>query len=379
MSQAAAKQPFGECRGGQAEGCDRHAAGRKWHPATVMSWQRHNPASEPPGTMGRQPGNEGQMKEPKRDSRFTIDTDTDFDHKDHDHMGHIHTGRTRILQEPAEGTFREGKLSYSAISLQGTRNRQEDSLLCGRRDDRLIAVVCDGIGGMDNGHIASRTVADLLFADLGKVPVMGEEGMHAFFQREMERLDDAVFGLRDPSGRRMNAGTTVVAALVCGGWLHWFSMGDSRLYLLQGRRQQNQGLRCLEQQDRDSRSQGLYCLTTDHNYGAVLEARRRAGTIGQAQYRQESGKREWLTSYLGMGIAEQFDYGRIPFTGDAGEKLLLCSDGLYKTVSQEELQEILRKPTSINAISRQLQEAVLRKNDPAQDNASWIVVGREEM
>lgn len=350
------------------------------------------------------------MKESKRDSRFTIDTDTDFDHKDHDHTGHICTGRTRILQEPAGGTSREGKLSYSAISLQGTRNRQEDSLLCDRKDDRLLAVVCDGIGGMDNGHIASRTAAELLLADLGKVSVTGEAGMHAFFQREMERLDDAVFGLRDPSGRRMNAGTTVVAALVCGGWLHWFSMGDSRLYLLQGqgkqnqglchqetqnqgqrnqgsyrretqgRGQQNQGLRCLEQQDRDSRSQGgLHCLTTDHNYGAVLEARRRAGTIGQAQYRQESGKREWLTSYLGMGIAEQFDYGRIPFTGDAGEKLLLCSDGLYKTVSQEELQEILRKPTSMNAISRQLQEAVLRKNDPAQDNASWIVVGREEL
>lgn len=323
------------------------------------------------------------MKEANRDFYPTMDT-----HTGHVYKGHTHTGRTRILQEPAGGTSREGGLSYSTISLQGTRNRQEDYLLCGRRNDRLIAVVCDGIGGMDNGHIASRTAAEILFADLGKASVTGEEGMHTFFRREMERLDDAVFGLRDRSGRRMNAGTTVVAALVCGGWLHWFSMGDSRLYLLQdqglycretqSRGQRNQGLRCLEQQDRDSWSQELHCLTTDHNYGAVLEERRRAGTIEQARYQQESGKREWLTSYLGMGIAEQFDYGRIPFTGDAGDRLLLCSDGLHKTVSQEKLQEILRKPIGMDAISCQLQEAILRKNDPSQDNASWIVIGREE-
>ncbi len=299
------------------------------------------------------------MKEANRDFYPTMDT-----HTGHVYKGHTHTGRTRILQEPAGGTSREGGLSYSTISLQGTRNRQEDYLLCGRRNDRLIAVVCDGIGGMDNGHIASRTAAEILFADLGKASVTGEEGMHTFFRREMERLDDAVFSLRDSSGRRMNAGTTVVAVLICGDWLYWFSMGDSRLYLLQDRGKRSQG--------------GLHCLTTDHNYGAVLEAGRQAGTIGETQYWQEAGKKEWLTSYLGMGIAEQFDYGHMLFAGDPGDRLLLCSDGLYKTVSWEELQKILQQQTRMDVLSGQLQEAVLRKDDPMQDNASWIVIGREE-
>lgn len=248
------------------------------------------------------------------------------------------------------------KISVSAISLQGTRKRQEDYLLYGRRNDRVIAVVCDGIGGMDNGDVASRTAAEILFSDLEQA--RPTEDMSSYFQSEMEKLDDAVFGLQNQDGSRMKAGTTVAAVLLHGNRLHWFSMGDSRLYLSRGWR--------------------LQCLTKAHNYAAVLEEAKRAGAVDEAWYREESRKGEWLTSYLGMGIAEQFDYGSLFFSAEPEEKLLLCTDGLYKTVCHEELTQILQSAKSVDVVSRRLREAVLQKNRPAQDNATWIVIGGEE-
>ncbi|MCM1026237.1 MAG: protein phosphatase 2C domain-containing protein [Roseburia sp.] len=247
-------------------------------------------------------------------------------------------------------------ISVNAVSLQGARTRQEDYLLWTRREDRIIAVVCDGIGGMDNGDIASRTAAQLLFADLGNVPPGSD--MPSFFRRETEKLDDAVFSLQYPDGSRMKAGTTVVAVLLLGKTLHWFSVGDSRLYLLRNGR--------------------LQCLTKAHNYAAALDEMKKQKTLDEAWYREEAKKGEWLTSYLGMGIAEQFDCGSIFFPAAPQEKLLVCSDGLYKTVCQEELELYLRQPGGIDRISGLLQEAIRKKDSPSQDNASWVLIGRKD-
>lgn len=249
----------------------------------------------------------------------------------------------------------EKKISVSALSLQGTRKRQEDYLLYGKKNDRVIAVVCDGIGGMNNGDVASRAAAELLFSDLEKArPV---ENMASYFKKEMEKLDDAIFGLQYQNGSRMKAGTTIVAILLHGDRLHWFSMGDSKLYLLRGKH--------------------LQCLTKAHNYAAFLEETKKAGAIEEARYQEELKKGEWLTSYLGMGIAEQFDYGNVFFSAEPEEKLLLCTDGLYKTVCEEELRHILQTTKDVDIIVCRLQEAILKKNRPAQDNATWIVIGGE--
>lgn len=243
-------------------------------------------------------------------------------------------------------------ISICAASLQGTRKRQEDCLRYGQHRDRSIAVVCDGIGGMDHGDIASRAAAETLFSDLEKVKPT--DNMLSFFRYETEKLDDMVFGLRHASGIRMRAGTTATAALLWEDRLHWYSVGDSRLYLLRGSR--------------------LRCLTQAHNYAAMLEKMKETNAIDEEQYQRESGKGEWLTSYLGMGIAELFDYGSIFFPAESGERLLVCTDGLYKTVGHSQMETILMGKAEPQVISNRLQEAVRRQRCPKQDNATWIVI-----
>lgn len=263
-----------------------------------------------------------------------------------------------------------------SASLQGSRERQEDYCISRQTPDRTIAIVCDGMGGMSAGDIASRVAAEMLLADLEKLVL--PQDMSDFFRRELEKLDDAVYRLKSADGRRLKAGTTLVAVLLQGRGLYWFSVGDSKLFCV--------------------RKREIHCVTRAHNYAMLCEMQsgltadrmervgaskddgccgmqtgemivQRAGFCGDA----ERGER--LVSYLGMGIAEIYDSNVRPFAMMPGDKLLLCTDGLYRTVEQEEMARILSFSGDVKVISAKLESALLRKKRANQDNATWAVIG----
>ena len=234
-------------------------------------------------------------------------------------------------------------------SLQGSRGRQEDYSISRQTADKTIAIVCDGMGGMREGHMASRFAAEQMLAVLEKAALT--EHMYEFWKKEMERLDDAVYGLRFTDGERMCAGTTMVAVVLQENRLHWFSIGDSKLLYM--------------------RKHKLHCVTREHNYALLAEK-----IIGGNSEVCVDKKAEQLISYLGMGTASLFDGSDKSFETEQGDKLLLCTDGLYRTVPQEEIAEILDSTKDVKVISGKLREAVLAKKYSNQDNATWVVMGR---
>lgn len=227
-----------------------------------------------------------------------------------------------------------------AASIQGSRDRQEDYYICRQKEGRTIAVVCDGMGGMRGGNIASRFAAEQTVEALEKVKPT--EGMHSFWKKELERLDDGVFGLRSEDGSRLKAGTTMVAVMLQEDKLHWFSVGDSRLFFM--------------------REHKLHCVTREHNYALLSEE----NTCDE--------KKEQLISYLGMGAAELFDGSNTSFMTRRGDRLLLCTDGLSRTLKQEELAAILDSGKAPEAVCADLQEALEAKKQVRQDNATWVVI-----
>lgn len=231
-------------------------------------------------------------------------------------------------------------LILCAASIQGSRDRQEDYYICRQKEGRTIAVVCDGMGGMRDGNIASRFAAEQMTETLEKVKLT--ESMHSFWKKELERLDDGVFGLRDPQGTRLKAGTTMVAVLLQEDKLHWFSVGDSRLFYM--------------------REHKLYGVTREHNYALL------AGEDSDGE------KREQLVSYLGMGAAELFDGSNTPFLTKRGDRLLLCTDGLSRALQQEEIADILGSGKNPKAICDGFREALEAKKHSRQDNATWVVI-----
>lgn len=241
--------------------------------------------------------------------------------------------------------------AFCAKSMQGNRKRQEDYWVCRKTDQKTVAIVCDGMGGMAGGNIASRTAAELLLEDLKK-PIPTEH-MRAFFKEELEKLDDAVYRLKYADGTRIGAGTTLVAAVIQGGGLYWFSVGDSKLFYVRGRE--------------------LYCVTQAHNYASFMQGKQNPDGK-QDPERKQDPKGEQLISYLGMGMAELFDGNDIPFPVKPGDRLLLCTDGLYRTLEEKEIAGILAETDDPADGSRRLEQAVLQKRNVRQDNATWILL-----
>ncbi len=243
-------------------------------------------------------------------------------------------------------------ISISAASMLGKRDQQQDFYVSRQLPDRTIAIVCDGMGGMQGGSIASRHAAEILLQDLEEVS--SETDMHDFFRMELEKLDDEIYGLKNPDGSRMGAGTTIVSVLLFDDYLYWFSVGDSKLFYY--------------------REQEMYCVTREHNYAMKLNALWKEKRIGRAEYQSEAVKGEQLISYLGMGMAELFDGNYSPFHMDRGDKILLCTDGLYRSVSQQEIKNILQLPETTEKLCMRLEKTIRSKNVKNQDNATWIIL-----
>lgn len=243
-------------------------------------------------------------------------------------------------------------ISLSAMSLQGKRSQQQDYFTSVQLPDRTIAIVCDGMGGMNGGEIASRKAAEMLMDDLQTV---GEtDDMYAFFQEELIRLDDAIFALRDETGTRIGAGTTLVSIMIFQNRLYWFSVGDSKFYY--------------------KRQKDFVCVTREHNYAMLLEEQKKVNAIDEREYQAGKKRGEELISYLGLGVAQLFDGNCKPFIIEKGDRILLCTDGLYRTVSEEEICSIMSQSGTTERICKFLENAVGAKNKSNQDNATWIVL-----
>ena len=126
----------------------------------------------------------------------------------------------------------EGPLSLRIANLQGQgdRERQEDSFAIVnaaggelQQAQGLLALVADGMGGMEDGKAASQWAAE-------RLPQLFQEreteDIPGWFYRSAHAVSEEVF--RQFGGR---SGTTLVAVHIQGERLHWLSVGDSAIFL----------------------------------------------------------------------------------------------------------------------------------------------------
>ncbi len=240
-------------------------------------------------------------------------------------------------------------IEIGTSSVIGKRKYQEDSLFAYGSGGEAIAIVCDGMGGLAGGAEASRTaVRSLSDAWLAR---SGEEDFPEFLRREARIADEKVFLLKDGNGGRLEAGTTVVAAVVQDGNLYWLSVGDSKIYII--------------------RDGEMLSVCRQHNYRLTLDQKLAAGELTREQYQAEEGRAEALISYLGMGNVSLMDINCRPFALEDGDIVLLSSDGLYKSLSEEEIFSIVRENRGdMDQLARKLTEGALGKQKPGQDNTS---------
>ena len=216
-------------------------------------------------------------------------------------------------------------INVSAESIIGDRKYQQDFFLFtpdtdseAVKDSGMLAIVCDGMGGMEGGEIASRMCAELVYNgyyQVGKV-----DDVCQVLKELITAADGEVSALTDQNGRKLRSGTTAIAAVVRGSKAYWVSTGDSRIYYLHNGR--------------------LERITRDHNFRLLLQEQCNAGYITQEEV-ETDGQKEALISYVGKGGNLLIDTGVIEFGTAKNDMLLLCSDGLYKALPDEEIQRLM--------------------------------------
>ena len=237
-------------------------------------------------------------------------------------------------------------------SILGTRQEQQDELRCQQYDNQLLAAVCDGMGGMSNGHLASLTAIRQLFQLFEqKSPEMS---MIDFFLQSVDMLDESVYALRKYMEDDGIPGTTLVSAAISGNMLNWLSVGDSRMYIIRGKE--------------------IVRITTDHNYYLQLKQELENGDISHAEYREKLCQGETLISYLGMGGIELMDRNTSPLPLQKDDIILLMSDGLYRSVSEQEMILIASPDLPAQEITDKLVLRSQNNSTNTQDNTSVIAI-----
>lgn len=244
-------------------------------------------------------------------------------------------------------------VNTGSSSIPGTRSSQQDKVFVHAEEGRAIGIVCDGMGGLQGGEIASQAAVGS-FARSWKRNIK-VDNYSSFLRDEAIKADQLVFEQEDGKGNRLDAGTTVVMAVIQNHDLYWLSIGDSRLYIVRG--------------------QEIFAINKPHNYREVLEEKLQNGEITIEAYEKEEHKAEALTSYLGMGNISLMDINEKPFPLQSRDLLLLCSDGLYRSLSDSRILKILiQNRDDIQGAAEKLTAEALGNKTHGQDNTSVVLM-----
>jgi serine/threonine protein phosphatase PrpC len=238
------------------------------------------------------------------------------------------------------------QFSVYQVSRKGGREKNEDRMgYCYTRDAGLFALA-DGMGGHPEGEVASQLALQTL---------------SALFQREakprlaepLRFLHDAIVAghhqlLRYASERALpdTPRTTVVACLLQGNSAYWAHCGDSRLYLVRGDK--------------------LVARTRDHSYSELQE------TLSQVVPMGDRVNRNVLFTCLGSPGKPVVDTAG-PLVVHPGDRVMLCSDGLWGTVADNVITDVLASNPISEAVP-ELVERALRAAGEKSDNVTVLAV-----
>lgn len=220
-----------------------------------------------------------------------------------------------------------------------------------------LFAVADGIGGCEGGEIAgdlalgamSEGISEALAGSASEEHSAGRDqaGLRTALTEGVRKANRMVFDHSQATGSDM--GTTMVAALVSGNCVHIANVGDSRAYLL--------------------KEGDLSQVTTDHSLVASLVL---AGLITHDEVYTHP-QRNIITRSVGMGPGLEVDL----YTEELcpGSTLLLCSDGLWEMVKEDQMKSILLQSPCSQVACDQLVEAA--NQNGGVDNISVIVVRRK--
>jgi serine/threonine protein phosphatase PrpC len=238
------------------------------------------------------------------------------------------------------------RFSVYQVSRKGGREKNEDRMgYCYTRESGLFALA-DGMGGHPEGEMASQlalqTIAALFQRDAR--PALADP--IRFLQDAIMAGHHQLLRYAGEKGLIDTPRTTIVACILQGNIAYWAHCGDSRLYMVRGDK--------------------LIARTRDHSYSELQES------LSSVVPLAERYNRNVLFTCLGSPGKPVVDTAG-PLMLQEGDRLMLCSDGLWGTVSDETITRELTTRTISDAVPELVEEA-LRLGGAKCDNVTVLAV-----
>ena len=235
------------------------------------------------------------------------------------------------------------KFSVFQVSRKGGREKNEDRMgYCYTRESGLF-LLADGMGGHPEGEVAAQLALQTISALYQKEARPIVKDVTEFLSVALMAAHHQIIRYASEKGMLDTPRTTLVAAIVQGTSATWVHCGDSRLYIV--------------------RNGELLTRTRDHSY---LE-QQAAGVI-----RMDRINRNILFTCLGSPTKPVFDVTG-PVMLQQGDKILLCSDGLWGTLPDADIVRQLSTQSVSDAVP-ELVEQALRRGGEHCDNVTVIAL-----
>ena len=241
------------------------------------------------------------------------------------------------------------KFSVYQNSRVGGRKYNQDRVAYAYTDEALLLVLADGMGGHLHGELAAEITIDTYMKAFEQAAHPRVPEPEKFLGVTMRHAHNAIVKFAQENQLGGNPGTTCVAALVQDGQVCWAHAGDSRFYLL--------------------RAGATADVTHDHS---VVQQWADWGIISTDEMKTHP-ERNKITNCLG-GVGELFyaePTDAVPM--QSGDVLLLCSDGLWSPLVDEEIATSFRAAPLEATLNHLMDLSIGREGDRA-DNTTAVVV-----
>jgi len=238
------------------------------------------------------------------------------------------------------------KFSVFQVSRKGGRDKNEDRMGYCYTRGAAVFLLADGMGGHPEGEVAAQLALQAIAAMFQKTAQPELPDVPAFLSDALMAGHRQILRYGMDRGMLDSPRTTIVAAVVQGGRVTWTHCGDSRLYLL--------------------RRGELMTRTRDHS---MVEQRltRVLGSNGP-----ERPNRNVLFTCLGSPTKPVFSIAG-PVALQQGDRIMLCSDGLWSTVAERDIVHELGHK-SVDVAVPDLVEKALRLGGDSGDNVTCIAL-----
>ena len=210
-----------------------------------------------------------------------------------------------------------------------------------------VFALCDGMGGAAAGEIASRIAVDTLIERLCAAD--SHENRKKVLEAAIAAANQRVHARAEKDAALHGMGTTLVALAIGGNRALIGNVGDSRCYLF-----------------RDGR---LTRQTHDHS---LVDEQVRLGQLTQDEA-EHSPLRNVITRAIGTQISVAADIAELDL--HPGDLLMLCSDGLTKELSDDQIAGMMADARDLDDLCAQLIDAA--KSAGGHDNVTAVVVRAE--